>query len=638
LKKNSWILILVFIILIITDSKAQERYTDYILFGGVSINLNIHSSKFAALPGWESCCSEFDGGIGLGPQFTLGGIYLPKSDLFGLDWRYGVSLSYSDLSATLSREEFIGYVIYDDSYTQGKSEFSLEGDISAVLLSPFINIYPLKNIPVGVNVGLEGGLLLNSGFSHEERLVSPGNATYENYKKVRQEYSGDIPDAATLYFSGLIGLQYEAYVFNNFKVVPHISFAYGLTDFTSAVDWSGNRLFAGVNIEYRIPAPEPPAPIPPPAPELPEPDQPEPLLVELKVESLPESGERKTYKNGDTLQVQAKITNTKELIALRPEIFLIDNQKDIANKGANQSLVNSILSGYNNIPVAIAESMKNDPETKIRITANFTDSKKEAEEKVNSLLSSLKNDGVDISGIAVSYNDLTEKDFRYHELEEEANNISIDFGTNDKFIYVTSYESELIDIDERKIQLIPSFNRDQVKEINYSSNIEGISDIGVLTLHVLNILPVFDKDIEIELSAEVTDLYDQKKTATTNLIITKNLETTEKINTTFEIGKKAALGYFAFDRSSFEVIDHKVLKEAKENLAKGKDLIIYAYTDNLGSDEYNDDLAQKRAKAALDLLGTDETKVVVHLHETPLFNNKSPLGRKLNRSVFIEIK
>jgi outer membrane protein OmpA-like peptidoglycan-associated protein len=638
LKKNSWILILVFIILIITDSKAQERYTDYILFGGVSLNLNIHSSKFSALPGWESCCSEFDGGIGLGPQFTLGGIYLPKSELFGLDWRYGVSLSYSDLSATLSKEEFIGYVIYDDSYTQGKSEFSLKGDISAVLLSPFISIYPLENIPLAVNVGLEGGILINSAFSHEERLVSPGNATYENYKKVRQEYSGDIPDASTLYLSGLIGLQYEVYTFDNFKVVPHISFAYGLTDFTSAVDWSGNRLFAGVNIEYRIPAPEPPAPIPPPAPELPEPDQPEPLLVELKVESLPEIGERKTYKNGDTLQVQAKITNTKELIAIRPEIYLIDDQNDIANKGADQSIANSILAGYNSISDAIAESVKNDPETKIRITANYTDNKEEAEVKVNSLLSSLKNDGVDISEIIVSYNDITDKDYRYPELREEANMISIDFGSTKNLVYVTSYESEEIEISERTIQLTPSFNREQVKKISYSSNIGKVDDFGVLKLNIKNIAGVFEKDLGLELNVEITDLYDQKKSATTNLIISKNLETTEKINTAFEIGNKAALGYFEFDRSSFEVIDHKVLKVAKEYLANGKDLIIYAYTDNLGSDEYNDDLAQKRAKAALDLLGTDSTKVKVHIHEAPLFNNESPLGRKLNRSVFIEIK
>lgn len=637
MKRYSWISVLILFVLIFTNSKAQERYTDYVLFGGVSLNLNIHSGDFSSLPGWESCCSEFDGGIGLGPQFSIGFIHLPKPKLFGKTWRYGVSLSYSDLSATLSREEFIGYVIFDDNYTEGKSEFSLEGDISAILVSPFITYYPIETIPIGLNLGLEGGYILNSGFNHEERLMSPSGATYENYKRVRQEYSGDIPDATSLFFSGLIGLNYEAYAFDNFKIVPNICFAYALTDFTSAVEWSGNRLFAGVNIEYRIPAPEPPAPIPPPPPALPEPEQPEQLLVELIVESLPEIGERKIFKDGDTIQVQASISITIELIAVKPEIYLAEEYESITGK-KNDDVAKSILNGYSNISEAVAESIKSNQNENIKITANYTNDKSEAERKVQSFVSTLNNQGVDDTNIIVSYNDLSKKDYRYPELEEEANYLSIDIGSNENIIYIEQFIQQSIDIKERALSITPSFNREQVKEIKYSSNIKGIDDFGVLKLNLENVLSIFDKDINLELNVAVTDLNDQKETATINLIVTKDLETTETINTTFEATKKAALGYFAFDRSSFEVIDNKVLEDAYNHLANGKKLILYAYTDNLGTEEYNDNLANKRANAALKLLGVKDATVEVRLPETPLFNNASPLGRKLNRSVFIEVK
>ncbi len=638
--KFLYIIALIAIIGYLTEAK--ERNTDYIIFGGVSLNLNLHSAKFAKLPGWETCCSEFDGGIGFGPQLTIGGIYPPESKLFGKKWRYGASISYADLSATLKSEEFIGYVIFEDSYTKGRSEFSLEGNISAVIVSPFLTIYPLDNIPMGINLGFESGLYLNSGFSHEERLLSPPGATYENYKTVRWEYSGDIPNVPSLYFSSLIGVNYEAFIFGNFKIIPHISYSHGLTDFTSAVDWSGSRLMAGVNFEYRVPAPAPPAPVPPPPPALPEPEQPEPLVMDLHIESLSDlQKDKKIYNDGDTLQMHAKIILTKELVAVKPEIFLSSNNEDIVAKNNKSDVAQSYADAYSKLPQAIAETIRNSPESKIILTANYTNTQKEAETKVNSFIEELSVLGVDKTNIIVNYNDLSDKKYRYPELEEEANNVKLSIDAKDDLIYLPHITNEFVDIETRTIKLVPTINREEIREINYSSSIDDINKInefGVLELNVLNCLQLFENDMNITLSAEVIDNNNLRVKKSINLKITKNLKVTEELNSTIVTFKKAALGFFAFDRYSFEIIDNKVLEDAREQIKMGKKLILYAYTDNLGTAIYNDNLATKRAQTALELLNIEPDKVEVRYPETPPFNNNTPLGRKLNRSVFIELR
>ena len=632
------ILILGLFLILSQNSDGRDRYTNYVLFGGAAVNLNIHTSDFSSFPACPSCAEEFNGGYGIAPQFTFGGMYLPESKLFGREWRVGMSLNYSNLSATMIREEFIGYVIYDDSYTEGKSEFTLDGDISALLFAPFISIQPAEIIPLRIDLGLEAGFYLNSTFSHKESLLSPEGATYENYKRVRQEFSGEIPDVNSLYLSGRIGLSYEVYSFDDLVLVANLNYAQGFNDFTQAVDWNGSRFFAGANVEYRIPAPSPPAPTPPPPPPLPEPEQPEPLVLDIKLEYSGKNGRSRIYNEGDTLILPVNVIRENELIALDLRIYITDDMSNISKKGDGKDLYQKYTEAYRRLPNAIAEKIKRSKEDEIIITANFTDERTEVKRKVRELIEELNSMGIDEENIKIQYNDLSRKDYRYTELKEEANNIEVDLRSTEEMLYIERSIDERIEIEERIVKIVPEINKNDIKSIEYFSTLDADDQDGRFELNKNNLGPVIEHGREVTFSAEVTDISGQNARDSIRVFIAADKDTTEKLYKTFERPEKAALGYFKFDRSSFDFVDQRVLEHAKEKARQGRKIIIYAYTDNLGSEEYNDDLARKRAKAAIDVLNIDPSQVRVIYPKTPPFNNASPLGRKLNRSVFIEIE
>lgn len=629
------------LILISSNSEAKEKNTNYILFGGVSMNMNLHSSQFSQFEGMDNCCTEFSGGYGFGPQLSIGAIYLPSTKLFGKDWRFGLSLSYSDFSAKLTEEEFIGYVIYDDKYIDGISEFSLESDISTILISPFLTVFPMEDFPIGVNLGLEAGFYLNTEFSQAERLISPSGATFENYTRIRKEYSGDIPEVNSLFLSALLSVSYEAFAFDNFKLVPHLGLSYGLTDFTSAVNWKGNRLVAGVNLEYRIPAPRPPKPMPAPPPPLPKPEIQELLTVDITMEDLHNTAEKKHYyKNRESIQIPVSITKHIEMLAIKPEIFFSEKSANNTNKGLKNQFDQLYADAYSLISQALTLYMQDNPTEKIKITANYTKEKYLAENKANKLIKDLINSGVKENRISINYNNLSAKKFRYTELEEEANSLQIDFTSRTNVIYVPIDTTETYEIGTRSFHIQAKTNSENIENLSLKSSIGTIDKNGVLVLDSSIFTSLLNKRvISFTIEAEAVDFSQQTARDIKSFEIIKDFSIEEIIKTTtISQNQKTPIGFFAFDKSSFDVIDYQIVKQTQNAVKEGKKLILYAYTDNLGTTEYNKELAQRRAKTTIKLLNVNPSEVEIIYSETTPFSNDSPLGRMLNRSVFVEMK
>jgi outer membrane protein OmpA-like peptidoglycan-associated protein len=61
-------------------------------------------------------------------------------------------------------------------------------------------------------------------------------------------------------------------------------------------------------------------------------------------------------------------------------------------------------------------------------------------------------------------------------------------------------------------------------------------------------------------------------------------------------------------------------------------------TDVLGSDEYNRDLSQRRAKEVARALGVTSVTIDARGESAPQFVNDLPEGRASNRTVVVELK
>lgn len=72
-------------------------------------------------------------------------------------------------------------------------------------------------------------------------------------------------------------------------------------------------------------------------------------------------------------------------------------------------------------------------------------------------------------------------------------------------------------------------------------------------------------------------------------------------------------------------------------------IIIKGHTDSAGSDDYNQNLSEKRAQAVKDLLvaegiADDRIEAIGYGESLPIASNQTPEGRQLNRRVEIEVK
>ena len=105
---------------------------------------------------------------------------------------------------------------------------------------------------------------------------------------------------------------------------------------------------------------------------------------------------------------------------------------------------------------------------------------------------------------------------------------------------------------------------------------------------------------------------------------------------------KFSLVLFDFDKAEVSAEDCKILDEHVIPAIKFNSTVeIYGYTDRIGNEEYNRKLAQKRAKAVEDYLKAKikpaSFKTFAIGENNLIFNNDSPIGRQLSRTVQIRI-
>ena len=98
-------------------------------------------------------------------------------------------------------------------------------------------------------------------------------------------------------------------------------------------------------------------------------------------------------------------------------------------------------------------------------------------------------------------------------------------------------------------------------------------------------------------------------------------------------GEPILLGHFAFDGTTFITTNTDGVAEVRKALKDGKKVSLLASADNCGLADYNADLVQRRARAAVELLGVREQDVFITTICTTAEANTTPMDRVSNRSV-----
>ncbi len=245
----------------IKDSTASKRLS---LGGGIGYVSAFHDADFRALPGVPNCCPNFTNGSGGGFELWLFGELPLEQSL-----RLGARVGFSRHSASFTVAEQVPVIIGDKA---GEVTFihSLEASMSRIGIEPYIG-FRLGGL--GAVAGFRVGTTAAPAYEQRE-TVSPGN--FSDGRNVRNQFSGTLQKAASLFFDLSAGLNYSIPLNMRRTVflVPEIRLNYGLTPIVENYSWSANLVTAGLSVrlepEAKRPvaielphATEPPAPEPP---------------------------------------------------------------------------------------------------------------------------------------------------------------------------------------------------------------------------------------------------------------------------------------------------------------------------------------------------------------------------------------
>ncbi len=634
-------LIIISLFILFCQSKLfpDDKYSDFILTGGIGLNLNFHRGNFKGYSSYAYLNPSFTNGFGLGGRIFAGAEYIFKDKLLGKELHGGFDVSYSNLSSTLIKDEFIGNIITENTYTQGTSEHKLESHISALMIEPKLIIYPFENLPLSAFAGFQFGIPMNMTYYQEEGLIHPDFGTYENGQRVRDTSSGNIPSPASVYFALSLGVRYEIYKSDNFTVLPVINFNFGLTNLSSNVDWKASNLSFSALLQYRIPLPvkktnPPPVPPPPPPPEE------KPMHFALNV-----FYKDKKLEDGDTIKVKVVDTLYINKYYVSPVIFYAENKTDFGIKSGNpESPEDAQNMSYRAIQFYLAEH----PKSKIKIISSaISDEGRNTAAK--RLKTFLKKFNIDSSRITKDIKIEDKNKFRIKELEDE--NRFIKFETDDKeqALNVTFDSSQISYIDDVKINILPDLQNES------NNRFEGIISVNGQEVNKLadsaryyDLSGYLNKDIiinngRITIGADNTDVTGQRITKKMNIYLKAEpyqARLVENLSSGVP-GREAyheyILGFCKFDKSDFYSINYHAVNVIKEAYNYGRKIEIIPLTDSLGTDEYNHILAVKRAEFASKVLSIDLKKIKLTIPNRYLFSNDSPEGRLMNRSVIVRI-
>lgn len=659
--KGYWTMRLILLILTVMVSVNPifaDPYTDYILKGSIRANGNIHSSNFDKIGEYKNCCPKYESAFGFAPAIFFGGEIRNAFNLFGYDINYSTTLGYNDLSGAYAISQHIGNDLGSDDYQQIIVEHKLDMTYSLLSNEHSLWFNPSKDIPLGIKFGINLGIPLKKQFYQREKLLEPSDATFPDGTTEFNPARAELPNAAGIIASLSIGARYKVTSFSDFDLFADAGFNYGINDIASDMDWVIHQVSLGVSVHYNIPKSDPPRPKAPPLPAAPEPEAP-PLArkPEMRIDT---EFDYKKVKSGDTLNVTINKHEFVTYASVLPILIFEKNSTKIipvkymvANIGtyydetfrASEKL--NVSATY---PELIYNHLRNNPGSKVKIIAESEDEDEATlKSRINLISESLAAKGIDPRLISSDIRILKPNRDKNPAITEESRKVFFEFSKSGGLIDVKVSTDYLVDNFNKVMNIYPVFFAEDTSKFDgktifndsKETNLKQGANQVVLASNLF--VPTGSKLNTFEITAGVTDSEGNSAEAKSIFYLAheeklvKSYINLNRNESDSEI-EEFIIGFTRFDKSEFYLINDFVVDYVRSKAAEGKTLEIIPLTDNIGTPEYNENLANERARKAIELIGKQYNRYEVKLPARDVFTNSTPYGRMMNRAVIIRIK
>lgn len=670
----TWLCRVLALVMFVPAVSAQDEPNDNLppRYGGfLHLNLNLHRAGFARLPGVPNCCREFTGGSGLG--FTVGASYLhPLGALFSLD----LSAGYSSLGARLVESENTTVIVGTEPVT-GEFEHQLEAGLDALLVEPSIRWRPTARLSVRAGPGLS--FLLGATYSQQEQLIRPEEVgVFENGRRIRNEFGGDIPDAASLLPYAHVGAGYDLPLNDDGTLIatPELLYMRGFSSVVRDSVWNVDALRVGIAVTWSSrPAALPVvADIPPPSTDTSDrtdPDvtdtAPDPLVPSIRAVGLQEDGSEVPTA---TLRVEEFIST--HMRPLLNYVFFDENSAVVPdryrelNPDETTAFRVERLHGVGTIPTyhhllnVVGRRMREHPEAKITIIGcNDGLGEKQGRDRmlsrdragsVSRYLHSVW--GIDSTRMTVEARGIPAKPSNVEDPDGIEENRRVE-------LYSDTWEilAPVITDDTLRVTNPPviRFRPDAVspapitgweltavqgdvplKRVSEQEELPETIDWNLEREQAT--IPRADRPLEYVLS--VTDSLGRTVQAVGDPLeveqITVSRKRRERIADKFI--DRYSLILFDFDRADFNDANERIGEFIRERIREGATVTITGYTDRIGEEEYNLRLSERRADRTAEELETSAAEVSGLGETVELHDNELPEGRFYSRTVTIVVE
>lgn len=610
-----------------------------------------------AVPDFADCGSLRNG---TGARWSIAGLYEPYFGRkgFALQLRAGLAAHRGTLSERIDRQEEIR--LSDGSLAPVVVDQVLDFSETAFFLSLFLR-YPLFD-RLHLQGGFGGRQYIKVDQTHRQVAVSPDLLLLNNNRREEDLSTGVLIGAAGLNFLADLGLAYDLPIGSRSTLSPEIMLSYGLDHRNPSGSWGDLALQAGVSLRFglggdTVPVETVPHPQPPPdtpaviatIPKLVPTVLTQPSVVEVRIDE---------YDSTEALPLLNQIFFPESSAELQSRYIQL-KPADIATF-SNARLVGSALDVYYQILNIIGKRLEDFPHATLTING-YRNGRESSPDLSRRRAEGLRAYLVDVWHIAPSRIKVTGGKLPPNPSSETSEQ---GFQENARAELIPSDPNVTAPVLRRHVQRVASppsvvFYPRAVAEAGIASWKIDVMEGGTLWKRFAGTalpdsirwnwrgdsgtLPTLPMRLGYELS--VTDRTNRTESTPLTAIDVMYHSRSEKLehrenDTTIE---SYSLLLFNFDSPKVSEGDRALLRAIAANIRQGATVRLTGYTDSLGGQIHNRDLAMMRAEETAKILRVLVPRGVTIIvdergGERERFPYLTPEGRAHCRTVIIEVR
>jgi outer membrane protein OmpA-like peptidoglycan-associated protein len=632
------------------------------LNGGILFNL--HSVNFVKFPNMLSC-EIYNKSFGTGYLFSLG-----FEKKLTKNFNFGINFAYADRSVDIyHNSSFPTRNFNTNSVVNAKTRYNIDANLSYFELQPkiyFNLITNAENSALRLFFGVKIATPINHDFYQEERIESPSFVYFERknadgkIEKFRNRYiaSGEIGNISKANFGLNLGLNNLVKLSENLSWIQEINYDFAITNVSQNVDWKPQSINLSTGLRYNF-------------------NKKAAIIPIEKFENIEKNIEENIKKddkipvvensiipelNIKSLEFEGEIETGTEILATKPivnAVFFEKNSSDLPNYlifepiSQEEKYYENPVELYNKILPHIAEILQKNPNSSLNLVGATAGKNYEnggillAEKRANSVKNAFLKLGISENRISISKKLMPEfpsnNDFEDGILENQRVDIIVKNAHLQEYVNLEKY-SELVGNQRVNVKIENSnkFISDNFVEINSTFLTEKLNFLINKNENIFDSIFIFPLKKRISANENFfivkTNLKFDKFAE--NAIDTINFSDLNVKNVETNYSNFEAIIRFDYNKSFLSDENKELLKQISAKIPAGFTIQILGGTDFLGSDSRNNQLSKERAEVTENFLNSNakgKFKFETGINANK-FDEKTPQGRMLNRSIFIKIK